>query len=593
MFARLGIRMLALASVLIVLACARAAPTATPTSAPAARPAATATTAPAVAPTSTPARVVAVASTPTPTRAPATPTPTARREPRGTLNVIDTLGNELWVMRAAVLEQPLWNMGDPLFWWDWNTDSPTTGAILESWDIKSLPDGSKDFIFKLRKGVKFHKGQGEVTAEDVKFSLTEFLKPGSLNPNTSTLVGFFGKDPNNIVVQDPYTLIIHSNFQIPLVEMLRLMSADSNNNFRPLPKKYMEQVGEDEFAKNPVYAGPYEFASQQRGFDLRLKAVPDHYRVTPGFAELRYLKVLEDATKLAMLRSNQVDIAKIAPRFAAELKATGLRVALAQNGIEAFIGFGGLFPGRPKYDPTVPWAGTDPMAETPTKVRKALNLVIDRQLVVDKLTFGFGQVNALSFAFHPNKPWSSPDWKPLPYDPKQAKQLLAEAGVPNCFEFKMWLIADQAIAPDIGEAAASAWETDLGCKIKRTLSEYRPVFRTMLIERNTSGWVYGYATNTFPSPYRYACLLGGPTYVTINHTEMPYFSELCPKADKTLDAAELYKVERQIGDLVYKTFPTVPLFMVPTTFGMGPKVKEWTPMPYRDGAGLLEYALPN
>ncbi|MBI2166431.1 MAG: ABC transporter substrate-binding protein [Chloroflexi bacterium] len=587
----------ALLMALLLVACARAAPTATPTRAPVAAPTATPTRAAPAAATPTPTTAPVVRAAPTTTPIPATPTPTARVGPKGTLNVIDEMATELWLIRISQSDNPLDYVGEPLMGWNWGADAPVNNSLLESWSSKVNADGSVDWTFKIRKGVKFHKGWGEVTAEDVKSSLADYLKPGSVSPHASTLVGFFGKDSKNLTAVDTYTLGIHQPSQTNMLEIFRSMSADHPTSLRPYPKKYMEQVGEDGFNKVPVFAGPYEFVSQQRGYDVRLKAVPDHYRVTPGFAEIHYFKVLEEATKVAMLRSGQVDVAPVAARFASELKSSGIRIAVSENALEPFVGLGGMFPGRPKCDPTVPWVGgctaEAMLSGNPLKVRRALNLDVDRQAIVDKIQFGYGEQGIVSFSFiSPKFPWWNPDWKPLPYDPKQAKQLLTEAGYPNCFEFKFYFIAGQSYSADVGEAVASTWEKDLGCKINRVLQEYRPTLRTMLVERTSAGWAYLFEGSPIARPFRYACFHGGPAYEVIVHTEQPYFTELCSKLNKTLDPAEMVSIEKQIGDNEYKYYPTVAISLVHQTFGVGPKVKKWEPVPTDKRAGLLEYAEP-
>ncbi|MBI2164903.1 MAG: ABC transporter substrate-binding protein [Chloroflexi bacterium] len=553
---------------LLVLACARAAPTATPTRAPVA------------APTPTKAAVLEA-------------TPTAKREPQGILSVIDQFASETFLPRMVAIESYTLNIGEPLFGWDWSRDSATNKAIFESWDYKQNPDGSLDWTFKVRKGVKFHKGWGEVTAEDVKYTLLSFLKPGSVSPETKAVVDFFESKPDNLVVKDPYTLVLHQSEPAMVVEIFRGMSADTNTGPKPFPKKYMEQVGEDEFNKNPVFAGPYEFVSQVRGSEIKFKAVPDHYRVVPGFAQMSYLKVLEEATKIAMLRTGQVDVAPVLPISTPELKAAGIKIAVSEYASDLFVILGGVFPGREKYDPKVPWAGQDPLSEKPTKVRKALSLAVDRQAIVDKLLLGYGEVGVVPFSFITSKfPWWNPEWKPIPYDPKQAKQLMTEAGYPNCFEAKTYFVVDDPISPSLGEAIVSVWERDLGCKFSRTPGEWRPVFRTMVLERNTAGWTYAYQGRPVARPFRYACFNGGPAYQTIVHTEFPFYTELCAKARKALTEKELLDIERQIGDEVYKYVPTVEVALAHQTFGVGPKVKEWTPMPTNSLVGNLEYALP-
>ena len=42
-----------------------------------------------------------------------------------------------------------------------------TPELAENWEVL---DGARTWIFHLRKGVKWHKGYGELTAEDVKFN---------------------------------------------------------------------------------------------------------------------------------------------------------------------------------------------------------------------------------------------------------------------------------------------------------------------------------------------------------------------------------------------------------------------------------------
>lgn len=522
------------------------------------------------------------------------PTAATSGEPRGTLNVIAELGTERWLLRTATQEQPLWNIGEPLVWWDWANDKPTNEAILQSWDSKVNPDGSTDWTLKIKKGIKFQKGWGEVTADDIKFSLTEFLKPGSVNANAFALTTWFGKNPDNLIVQDPYTLLVKSPVTMNTTELLRAMSPEEARSLRPFSKKYFEQVGEEEFAKNPVFAGPYEFVSNTPGYDVTLKAVPDFYRTKPGFATIHYVKVPDEASRMAMLQSGQVDIVSVPGRLVKQVQSSGVKIAISENAIEPFIGLGGLYPGLPNYDPNFPWTGPDPLGENPTKVRKALNLAVDRQTIVDKILFGYGSPGVISFSFlGPSFPWWNPDWKPIPFDVPQAKKLLSEAGYPNCFEFNMWIISGQTYGPDIGEAIASMWEKNLGCKVNRRVGEYTPTFRTMLVDRNTNGWAWDFEGGPIARPTRYACLNGGPSYQVVVHQQLPFFDEICKQADKTQDPAELLKLEKQLGDLEYKYFPTVSCCVVNATFGIGPKVKSWTPMPKKSTPGNLEYAQPN
>ena len=540
-----------------------------------------------------------VATTPAPAQPAATQAAAdAEREPEGTLTVIAGFGSERFLLRTATGEAALSVIAEPLVWWDWATDTPTNGAILESFENTENADGSVDWVFKIKPGIKFHKGYGEVTAEDVKFTMTEFLKEGSVNANTSIITTFFGKDPDNIVVVDDLTLTIHQPQPMNPIEVFRVMSPDDGGRtLRPFSKAYFEEVGEDEFARNPVYAGPYEFVSQVPGVSMTVRAVEDHYRVTPGYEEIVYLNVQDDSTRVAMLRTGEVDIAQVPARLVSELEAAGIRIAIAQNAVEPFIAFGGLYPTRPNYDPSLPWAGEDPMSERSLQVRRALSLAVDRQAIVDKILFGYGEPGVLSFSFiRPGMPWWNDEWTPDPYDPEQARQLMTDAGYPDCFDIKIWLINGQVYGPDIGEAVAQMWEANLGCNVIRNQADYRPGLRSMLFDRTTGdegGWTWSFEGGPIVRPTRYACLHGGPTFATLTHTELPYFDVLCEQLNKETDIERQIQLERELGNEIYRSYPTIPIASLHLTQGVGPNVGSWEQVsPRRGPLSYLEFVYP-
>ena len=140
-------------------------------------------------------------------------------------------------------------------------------------------------------------------------------------------------------------------------------------------------------------------------------AVPDHYRVTPGFEQIHYFKVLDLATKIAMLRTGQVDIGTLPGRLALEIEQAGIDIIVAKNSIEPFVQFGGLFPDNPNYDPDFPWTTETPLEGSAVEVRKALNYAVDRQAILDKILFGFGEIGIIPFLFPlSHRCW----WEPTP-----------------------------------------------------------------------------------------------------------------------------------------------------------------------------------
>src|SRR5262249_45694715 len=118
--------------------------------------------------------------------------------------------------------------------------------LAESWTIS--PDGTQ-WTFKLRRGVQFHKGFGEMTAEDVKFSFERQIQraPG-------TRFGVNLERIRAIEVVDPYTVQISLKAFDPVFP-LRMVGYQQGYI---VSKKAVEKAGE-QFKWNPVGTGPFYF----------------------------------------------------------------------------------------------------------------------------------------------------------------------------------------------------------------------------------------------------------------------------------------------------------------------------------------------
>lgn len=585
--------------VVLLLSCARANVTPTPTPIP------TRTSVPAT-PTFTPAALV---SSPTPRPSPVLPTATptqvsiatatARRGPTGSLNVVAAnLGNEDWVPRMFSREYAFVEpMTDTLV----KTDLVTLLAVpglAESWDIQTQPNGEIHWTFKLRKGVQFHKGQGEVTAEDVRETLLSFGKPGTLSGNAFFIWNdWLDKDPSRIQATDPYTLFVRS--PRPISVLLDQVLSDFTPITYVYPKKYMDQVGEDGFRKSPVFSGPFEFREHRRGERFSLKAVTQHWRVVPEFAEINFIVAPETATAIAMLKTGFADIAPIPATAKGELQSPGLRIVRSVSASEDFIVLGGMYytVARPGFGQGDPWVGSfdikDPMGgEKALKVRQALNLAVDRQAILDKILLGEGYVSTLTFSFlKEGAPWWNSTWKPYPYDPKRAKELLGEAGYPNGFEVNLWLVRfpEALRGLDEGEAVASLWEQNLGIKVNRIPIEYRPTVRSKLVDRSTKGFAWTFNNVNVSDPTRYGCAVGGPSTSGVVHSEHPMWDQTCNKTLKEMDRSKQATFNRELGDFLYRNYPNIPIAYANVLFGVGSKVGDWQPRPRLAYPSQLEY----
>src|SRR5262245_40577475 len=271
-------------------------------------------------------------------------------------------------------------------------------SLATSW--KSVSDTVWEF--KLRQGVKFHNGE-TMTAEDVKYSFERVLDPKKKSPQYGNVraikeVRITAPDTIQIVTDKPFPLLLERLVFFPI-----------------LPKKYVEKVGDQAFGESaPIGTGPWKFVEWKRDQHIRLEAFDGHWRGKPAFKVLVFRAIPEVATQVAELKTGGVDIIRnVSADLVPDLKAH------PQTSVSA----------APIL--RVPYAALD-MRQPPfdkKAVRQAANYAIDRQAIIQKMMAGLGTevatvVQPAAFGF-------DADVKPYPYDPKKAKELLAQAGYPN------------------------------------------------------------------------------------------------------------------------------------------------------------------
>jgi peptide/nickel transport system substrate-binding protein len=302
---------------------------------------------------------------------------------------------------------------------------PMAPSLAESWTQ------SKDglvYDFVLRKNVPFHNGD-VVTAEDVKFSFERYR-----GASATLLKGKVAK----VEVLDPHRVRFTLKQAWP--DFLAFYATPATGAAWIVPKKYVEQVGDEGFKKAPVGAGPYKFVSFKPGVELTLEAHEQYWRKIPAMKTLVFRHIPDESTRLAALKRGEVDVAySITGPLAEEVKRSpGLALVPTYFTFTTWLVF------TDQWDPKSPWHDR--------RVRLAANLAIDRAGINQAVYLG------LSKLAHSFIPQGMVDfWAPPPYafDPRTAKRLLAEAGYPNGFESGD-LTGDTIYGVAIGEPVANS-----------------------------------------------------------------------------------------------------------------------------------------
>ena len=165
--------------------------------------------------------------------------------------------------------------------------------------IKASDDG-KTITFKLREGVKWHKGYGEVTTEDVKFSYERYAKVDSPYKDDWKVldqVQIVDKYNGKIILKEAFAPLWHSTLPVERGGILC--------------KKYTEEVGNEKFATNILGSGPYIFTEWQPGQKVILKANPDYFAGKPAFDEIDFFPIEEDKTAEVGYEAGELDFGMI------------------------------------------------------------------------------------------------------------------------------------------------------------------------------------------------------------------------------------------------------------------------------------------
>jgi len=172
--------------------------------------------------------------------------------------------------------------------------NPMAPCLAESWTT------SKDglvYEFVLRKNVRFHNGE-VMTAADVKFSFERYRGASAALLKSKVA---------RVEVVDP--LRVRFVLKQAWPDFLPFYATPATGAAWIVPKKYVEQVGEEGFKKAPVGAGPYKFVAFKPGVELTLEAHEGYWRKPPAVKTLVFRTIPDESTRLAALTRGEVDVA--------------------------------------------------------------------------------------------------------------------------------------------------------------------------------------------------------------------------------------------------------------------------------------------
>ena len=396
----------------------------------------------------------------------------------------------------------------------------TTGALApqewlgQGWTMAA----DKSYVdVKVRKGVKFHKNYGEMTADDWVFSFNNAnpnVTPDATNDMGGDLAALF-KAATKI---DANTVRLPFNvFQSNWLE--RYMSSFWEGHVI-YSKKLFDEKGAEGMRDILVGTGPLQVVRYEAAKEIVMDAFPEYWSTPSAAKTVRVIQVIEPATRKAMLQTNLVDITHLPVKDRVDVLKEGYKLGPEGFLSENAIAFGGNW-WETKHvqsgaaitrtlDLTKPWISGPESAdaarwESARKVREALAISIDRAAINKGIFLDQGAPG-----YTPGWPVAEAgfkdSWK-YEYNLAKAKDLLAQAGYANGFKLGWW-VGPSGDGVTMGEAIGGIWLTDLKIEVEFDRTVYGTAFRPSIINRSVNKiWWCGTDGINFPPTWPKGFLL--------------------------------------------------------------------------------------
>ncbi|MEF8799164.1 MAG: ABC transporter substrate-binding protein, partial [Candidatus Bipolaricaulota bacterium] len=269
-----------------------------------------------------------------------------------------------------------------------------------------VSENGKVVTFELKKGIQFHEGYGELTAEDVKFSYERIIDPENDSPYKSSW-----KTLNYVAVTGKYSGVLV--FSEPLASLFTTSIPYTAGAI--ISKKAYEDLG-DEFVTHPIGSGPYRWKSWTPNQKIVLERFEDYYGEKPEFETIELMTIENDKSAEMAFDRGELDDTSISLTSVGRYEnKEGVNVHQLTN---------------LRYH----WVGFNVQAEpfNDIKVRKAIRYAIDTDEIVEGAYNDVPEVNNCMLPEEMVGSWEDcPDYE---QDIEKARQLLEEAGYPNGFE---------------------------------------------------------------------------------------------------------------------------------------------------------------
>ncbi|MEC5425368.1 glutathione ABC transporter substrate-binding protein [Virgibacillus sp. C22-A2] len=434
-------------------------------------------------------------------------------------------GNSLYVMNALY---------DTLVQLD--TDLTIQPGLAESFEQV------EDTVWeaKIREGVTFHDGS-ELNADVVKANLDRVRDPEVASP-----LGFLFDMIEAVEVIDTYT--VHITTEYPFAALPSHLAHPGGHiiSLKSIEADYEAvENGEPPFAsvnEAPVGTGYFKFDDREPGESIKLVKNEEYWGEQANVDSVTFKFVPEDMTRIAELETEEADI--VYPVNANDISRLEdndqTYVKQSDSASLSYVGF-----------------NTEVEPFNDVRVRQAINMAIDKENLIDGVTDGvalpaIGPLAPTVFGY-------SDEIDPLPYNPEEAKELLADAGYPDGFSTTI-LTYDRTTSDSAELIQAQLEEIGIDLSIESMeVGAYLEVTANGEMDMFVGSW----GTVTLDADYGlypmfHSTNAGAPGNRSFLANDA--IDSLLEQARKTTDEEERLELYKEVQQLIIDEAPIVPLY---------------------------------
>jgi oligopeptide transport system substrate-binding protein len=431
--------------------------------------------------------------------------------------------------------------------------------VAQSWEISE--DGCR-YIFHLRDDVFWSDGT-QVTAADFEYAWKRTLDPANETQQAAARLLYDIKDAkayhlgeisdqDQVGVKAVDALTLEVELEQPASYFIQILTSRY-----PVPRHAVEAYGDAwTDLDNIITNGPFQLTSYLPGESIILERNPTYHGRFSGNlqrVELNLSVHLRSPEEIEMYESDSVDSAFLGEATYHE-RHRYIEEYISEPSL--FTHYVGFNTSRPPFD--------DP------RVRQAFVMAVDRERLADEVLKGL-EYPATGGFVSPGTPGHSPGIG-LPYDPIQARQLLAQAGYPDGRDFpRLDLVYYRSL--NVLEYLKAQWLDNLNVELTVGIRESVKVIFEEAVSRNIfyQGW-----TQDYPDPDNFlrVCVRS-----YLPHWRNEIYDRLLEEARRTSNQGVRIPLYQAADKILIEEAAIMPI----TYFRFHLLVKPWVKMP----AGLI------